>query len=651
MRRVILFLGLSLLVGTLFAAAGFVGLSTPGRPVRASGRPPLGLITDTPTTLPSDTPPPVSTATASPTPTVTPTVCLVIFNDVPSDNTFYADIECLACRGIVGGYPCGGPGEPCPGQYYRPGNNVTRGQASKIVSSAAQFADPVPSTQQTFADVPPGSTFWPYIELLVGRGIISGYPCGGAGEPCIAPANRPYFRPNNNVTRGQLSKIVSGAAGYTETPTGQAFVDIPPSHPFYLYVERIAARGTISGYPCGGAGEPCPGVYFRPGNNATRGQMAKIAAQTFYPNCPTCALRWRVAPSPNIGAGDNSLVGVAAVDTDDVWAVGLSVNSSIVQTLAEHWNGTTWSVVPSPNIGTGTNRLMDVAASAGEVWAVGYYSNGSHLQTLTLQWTGTTWRVVPSPNVGTEDNRLWSVTVVNINDAWAVGDYHVGSVQQTLVEHWNGVTWSIVPSPNLPGAAISVFHGVAALNTSDIWAVGLYSYNNGNGNGNGLPFQTLVEHWNGTTWNIVPSPNADPPLNDLWSVVALSPDDAWAVGDYLSGSNIYTLVEHWNGTTWSIVPSPNPVAGINDLLDVVWRAPNDIWAVGYTGAENNTSQTLVEHWDGTAWSVMSSPSPGAHSNSFHSVTVSDLHDVWAVGTSSEDIVNQTLVAHYTLTCP
>ena len=244
----------------------------------------------------TSTPTPVSPPTHSPSPlaTQTPTVatvtpCALRFSDVGQNNAFYSYIRCLACRGIVGGYPCGSPGEPCPGLYFRPNNNVTRGQVAKIVSEAAGFADPVPSTQQTFADVAPGSTFWGWIERLAGRGIIQGYPCGGPFEPCLPPTNRPYFRQNNNVTRGQLSKIVSGAAGYTETPTTQTFEDVLVGSTFYVYVERIAGRGIVSGYPCGGPGEPCqpPGnqPYFRPNNPATRGQMSKIAAETFLPGC------------------------------------------------------------------------------------------------------------------------------------------------------------------------------------------------------------------------------------------------------------------------------------------------------------------------------------------------------------------------------
>ncbi len=250
---------------------------------------------DTPTATTTLSPSPTPTGTSTPSATTTGTPCSLQFTDVPASSPFYTYIRCLACRGIVGGYPCGGPGEPCPGAYFRPSANVTRGQVSKIVAEAAQWSDPVPSTQQTFEDVPPGSTFALWVERLGTRGIIGGYPCGGPFEPCVSPANRPYFRPGNNVTRGQLAKITSGAAGWTETPTAQTFEDVPPGSPFYLPIERLTARSIITGYPCGGAGEPCIAPanrpYFRPNSPATRGQISKIAAQAFFPACQTPARR------------------------------------------------------------------------------------------------------------------------------------------------------------------------------------------------------------------------------------------------------------------------------------------------------------------------------------------------------------------------
>jgi hypothetical protein len=217
------------------------------------------------------------------------------FQDVPPSHAFYEFVECLGGRNLISGYPCGGPGEPCGAgdkPYYRPANSVTRAQAAKLVAGAAGFGEPIPGDRQTFEDVLQQGPFSPWvpIERLASRGLISGYPCGSnAFEPCVPPTNRPYFRPNASLTRGQLAKIDANAAGYTETPTGQTFADIPPGSTFYLYVERVAARGIVGGYPCGGAGEPClpPGnrPYYRPGNTVTRGQGAKIVSSTFFPGC------------------------------------------------------------------------------------------------------------------------------------------------------------------------------------------------------------------------------------------------------------------------------------------------------------------------------------------------------------------------------
>ena len=64
----------------------------------------------------------------------------------------------------------------------------------------------------TFADVAPGSVFYRLLEAAVCRGIISGYACGGPGEPCDPP-HRPYYRQGTAATRGQIAKIVYLALG------------------------------------------------------------------------------------------------------------------------------------------------------------------------------------------------------------------------------------------------------------------------------------------------------------------------------------------------------------------------------------------------------------------------------------------------------
>jgi hypothetical protein len=258
------------------------GTPPTGTPTRTSTSTPVlgtpATSTSTSTVMPPATAQPSTTATSGiPTTQASPTVttCSVQFTDVPASNTFYSQIRCLACQGIMGGYSDG---------TFRPNNNVTRGQLSKIVANSAGFNEPV--SEQTFEDVPSSNTFYPYIERMAGRGIIGGYPCGGVSEPC--GSGKPYFRPNANATRGQISKIVSEAADYNDPQTGQTFEDVPSSNTFHLWIERLASRGIMSGYPCGGTGEPCgtgDKPYFRPNNNATRGQTSKIVANTFFPTC------------------------------------------------------------------------------------------------------------------------------------------------------------------------------------------------------------------------------------------------------------------------------------------------------------------------------------------------------------------------------
>jgi hypothetical protein len=171
---------------------------------------------------------------------------------------------------------------------FRPNNNVTRGQIAKIVSNMAGYNEPV--TGQTFEDVLTGSTFYEFVERLASRGIVGGYPCGGPGEPCVPPDNRPYFRPNSNVTRGQASKIICMAAGCNTGRGGQTFEDVPPGSTFHLEIQALANMGAISGYPCGGPGEPCVPPdnrpYFRPGNYITRGQVSKVVVLAFQADCP-----------------------------------------------------------------------------------------------------------------------------------------------------------------------------------------------------------------------------------------------------------------------------------------------------------------------------------------------------------------------------
>ncbi|HUS15921.1 MAG TPA: S-layer homology domain-containing protein, partial [Chloroflexia bacterium] len=234
----------------------------------ATATAPLGSGTSTAVPPSATRPPP--TGTPAP-PSATATLCPVTFSDVHPADYFYGPVQYLACHNVISGYSDG---------TFRPYANTTRGQVVKII--VAGFGLPIstpPGGGYSFADVLPGSAFFPFVETAAGQGLISGYGCGGPGEPCD-PSNRAYLRPGLNVTRGQLAKIVALAGDWAPgNPPVGTFADVAPGSVFYGYIEAAVCRGIISGYTCGGPSEPCDPQnrpYFRQGASATRGQIAKI---------------------------------------------------------------------------------------------------------------------------------------------------------------------------------------------------------------------------------------------------------------------------------------------------------------------------------------------------------------------------------------
>lgn len=187
------------------------------------------------------------------------------FSDTCPDDWFYSFITELSDMNAISGYSDG---------TFHPYNTVTRGQMVKIIVLAANLTADLPDTP-SFADVPGTHPFYDWIEVGVANGIVGGYDCGGPGEPCPEQ----YFRPGAEVSRAQLAKMLALAMGWSPVyPDKATFNDVPLSNPFSGYIERAAASGTIGGYDCGEAGEPCPGRYFHPNATTTRAQACKMVA-------------------------------------------------------------------------------------------------------------------------------------------------------------------------------------------------------------------------------------------------------------------------------------------------------------------------------------------------------------------------------------
>lgn len=173
------------------------------------------------------------------------TPCNMSFSDVSSADYYYDAVHYLYCMGAINGYPDG---------TFRPNSNTTRAQVTKIIVSAKSWPLQNPLVP-SFSDVPRDNSFYQYIETARVHNIIGGYSDG-------------TFLPNANITRSQLTKVVSLTQGWAlENPPTPTFSDVAPGTPFYIYIETAARRGVVSGYSDG---------MFRPGNPATRGQISKI---------------------------------------------------------------------------------------------------------------------------------------------------------------------------------------------------------------------------------------------------------------------------------------------------------------------------------------------------------------------------------------
>jgi hypothetical protein len=192
------------------------------------------------------------------------------FTDVHTDDWFYPPVLDLYTLGVISGYQDG---------TFRPNATITRGQFTKVVVLAMELQSTPPDTG-TFADTPPGSTFFEYAEAGAAAGLVTGYDCGGPFEPCDSRSRR-YFRPGTNINRGQAAKMIISALGLDPYDPGTPlFADVPQANPFYGYVNAASQEGVITGYACGAPGEPCNSglPYFRPFGNATRAQASKITS-------------------------------------------------------------------------------------------------------------------------------------------------------------------------------------------------------------------------------------------------------------------------------------------------------------------------------------------------------------------------------------
>jgi hypothetical protein len=341
---------------------------------------------------------------------------------------------------------------------------------------------------------------------------------------------------------------------------------------------------------------------------------------------------FKVVQTPNIRPFPfhSDLAAVSASSASDIWAVGQS---------GVHFDGQKWTAFALPDIaGDLTSQLSGVADLAPDnVWGVGDINiNQQSPNQIIEHFDGTKWSVSPGPPFQPSDQpSLEGLTSISATDMWAAGSIltTIGGLPSAfpLFEHFDGTSWTATIDESTLNGFIS---GISADATNDVWAVGTVALG-----------QTFIEHFDGTSWSVVPSPSPGNGLKTLFGVAAIAPNDAWAVGFFVGALNQdrpqKTLIEHWDGTSWKVVPSPN-VGGpntqtvSNQLRGVIAVSTNDVWAFGDTDAFGPSKITnLVLHWNGTAWAIVPSPSPNPRHTLIDDVitggTVIPQGNLWLVG--------------------
>jgi hypothetical protein len=346
-------------------------------------------------------------------------------------------------------------------------------------------------------------------------------------------------------------------------------------------------------------------------------------AATVPPTSPptVSATSWSVSPLATVGASTSNETPAVSCSTGSFCAaVGSQGPSASSQSLAETWNGSKWSIVPTPNP-TGQTAVQLVSVSCvgpSFCMSVGNATDiaTSHVVPLTEMWNGATWSIVPSPiPTGSTEVDPSSVSCTSATFCIAAGASGVDNAAMIL--QWNGTAWSIGTPAAPTGATSTQLQAVTCIGTMWCLTVGRAA----------VPGQeiTVAETWNGSTWTIVPTPNvgSGSTWSELRGVSCAGASFCQAVGISIDSSgNFDSLVETWTGSTWAITSSPQVPAVKYNVLDAVDCVSATVCtAVGSSGPSTTALQTMVLNWDGTKWTLGTSPNAsGVPSSELQSIS-------------------------------
>lgn len=289
-----------------------------------------------------------------------------------------------------------------------------------------------------------------------------------------------------------------------------------------------------------------------------------------------------------------------------LWFTGFAIAGRLSPVPSVRGPGETacWKQLPGTADLAGAGDVYAISAlSPTDLWAVGQRNADGQIPGGSLAIHWDGQSLHLIQSAGSQDSPLYALSAVSPTDVWAAG-----GDTKPLVEHWNGRTWEIIPTPNLQ-AHSAWFTAIAARSNTDVWAAGLVK---------DPVSHPLLERWDGKRWKVELGETTP---GSLFGIAVRSATDVWVVGRRRGE----TLIEHWDGHAWRrLIATGTDVSGT--LTGVAAFSATNVWLVGYT----RSAKTLIEHWNGRRLSVVRSVN-GGETTLLRSISAASPTDLWAWG--------------------
>jgi hypothetical protein len=299
--------------------------------------------------------------------------------------------------------------------------------------------------------------------------------------------------------------------------------------------------------------------------------------------------------------------------------------------------------------GSSSSALYGVAcATATNCWAAGAYDVAVPAATLPYaeHWNGKAWSEAAMPNPrssGPKVTLLDAVACPAASLCFADGTWERLSgnseMSASLIERWNGRSWQIVPSPAVPHSNTTGLTGLSCVSGNDCWAVGGWANYNGSVN---YKSGGLGDHWNGQQWT---TERVGSPAFQGKGLTSVScPASGMCMATGLSVATDSPFAERWNGSSWRFAPFSAISGALFWVNGVSCPSPQRCEAVGYTNQASASS--LVEQWNGSSWARIPSPNAPKGGGVFAGVACPQVTNCWAVGWYGAGVSDKVLIEHW-----